>query len=84
MPLYTFIHNLLNALVQIANKMGSQKNSTDRATRLADNLEEANRSAVGGDSIVVLTTLCWLYAVELGMDFEFRNKDEKKRSFRLF
>jgi hypothetical protein len=25
MPLYTFIHNLLNVLVQIANKMGFQK-----------------------------------------------------------
>jgi hypothetical protein len=24
--LYTFIHNLLNVLVQIANKMGLQKN----------------------------------------------------------
>jgi hypothetical protein len=27
MPLYTFIHNLLNVLVQIANKMGLQTNS---------------------------------------------------------
>jgi hypothetical protein len=26
MPLYTFLHNLLNVLVQIANKMGLQKN----------------------------------------------------------
>jgi hypothetical protein len=26
MPLYTFIHNLLNVLVQIENKMGLQKN----------------------------------------------------------
>jgi hypothetical protein len=26
MPLYTFIHSLLNVLVQIANKMGLQKN----------------------------------------------------------
>jgi hypothetical protein len=25
MPLYTFLHNLLNALVQIANKMGVQE-----------------------------------------------------------
>jgi hypothetical protein len=25
MPLYTFLHNLLNALVQIANKMGLQE-----------------------------------------------------------
>jgi hypothetical protein len=25
MPLFTFLHNLLNALVQIANKMGLQK-----------------------------------------------------------
>jgi hypothetical protein len=25
MPLYTFIHSLLNVLVQIANKMGLQK-----------------------------------------------------------
>jgi hypothetical protein len=25
MPLYTFLHNLLNVLVQIANKMGLQK-----------------------------------------------------------
>jgi hypothetical protein len=25
MPLYTFLHNLLNVLVQIANKMGMQK-----------------------------------------------------------
>jgi hypothetical protein len=25
MPLYTFIHNLLNVLAQIANKMGLQK-----------------------------------------------------------
>jgi hypothetical protein len=25
MPLYTFLHNLLNVLVQIANKMGSKK-----------------------------------------------------------
>jgi hypothetical protein len=25
MPLHTFIHNLLNVLVQIANKMGLQK-----------------------------------------------------------
>jgi hypothetical protein len=25
MPLYTFIHNLLNVLVQIANKIGLQK-----------------------------------------------------------
>jgi hypothetical protein len=24
-PLYTFLHNLLNVLVQIANKMGTQK-----------------------------------------------------------
>jgi hypothetical protein len=29
MPLYTFIHNLLIVLVQIANKMGLQKMSTD-------------------------------------------------------
>jgi hypothetical protein len=26
MSMYTFIHNLLNVLVQIANKMGLQKN----------------------------------------------------------
>jgi hypothetical protein len=26
MPLYTFLHNLLNVLVQIANEMGLQKN----------------------------------------------------------
>jgi hypothetical protein len=26
MPLYTFLHNLLNVLVQIANKIGLQKN----------------------------------------------------------
>jgi hypothetical protein len=26
MPLYTFLHNLLNVLIQIANKMGLQKN----------------------------------------------------------
>jgi hypothetical protein len=26
MPLYTFLHNLLNVLVQIANRMGLQKN----------------------------------------------------------
>jgi hypothetical protein len=26
MPLYTFLHSLLNVLVQIANKMGLQKN----------------------------------------------------------
>jgi hypothetical protein len=26
MPLYTFLHNLLNVLVQIASKMGLQKN----------------------------------------------------------
>jgi hypothetical protein len=25
MPMYTFLHNLLNVLVQIANKMGLQK-----------------------------------------------------------
>jgi hypothetical protein len=25
MPLYTFVHNLLNVVVQIANKMGLQK-----------------------------------------------------------
>jgi hypothetical protein len=29
MPLYTFIHNLLNVLVQIANKMGLQKKDYD-------------------------------------------------------
>jgi hypothetical protein len=29
MPLYTFLHYLLNALVQIANKMGLKKNSKD-------------------------------------------------------
>jgi hypothetical protein len=27
MPLYTFLHNLLNVLVQIANKMGLKKNT---------------------------------------------------------
>jgi hypothetical protein len=27
MPLYMFLHNLLNVLVQIANKMGLQKNT---------------------------------------------------------
>jgi hypothetical protein len=27
MPLYTFIRNLLNVLVQIANQMGLQKNN---------------------------------------------------------
>jgi hypothetical protein len=26
MPMYTFLHNLLNVLVQIANKMGLQQN----------------------------------------------------------
>jgi hypothetical protein len=28
MPLYTFLHNLLNVLVQIANKMELQKNAS--------------------------------------------------------
>jgi hypothetical protein len=28
-PLYMFIHNLLNVLVQIANKMGLQKKTSD-------------------------------------------------------
>jgi hypothetical protein len=33
MPLYTFIHNLLTALVQIANKMGLQKKSVTKPTQ---------------------------------------------------
>jgi hypothetical protein len=35
MPLYTFIHNLLNVLVQIANKMGIQKNVAHGRTSLS-------------------------------------------------
>jgi hypothetical protein len=37
MPLYTFIHNLLNVLVQIANKMGLQKNVSRILTSLDSN-----------------------------------------------
>jgi hypothetical protein len=31
MPLYTFIHNLLNVLVQIANRMGLQTNKSQQS-----------------------------------------------------
>jgi hypothetical protein len=40
MPLYTFLHNLLNVLVQIANKMGLQKNM--------DFYQQTHRLFIGG------------------------------------
>jgi hypothetical protein len=36
MPLYTFLHNLLNVLVQIANKMGLQKEKYNAYRKMAE------------------------------------------------
>jgi hypothetical protein len=41
MPLYTFLHSLLNALVQIANKMGLENMKTKKNIKM--NAREAYR-----------------------------------------
>jgi hypothetical protein len=47
MPMYKFLHNLLNVLVQIANKTGLQKKSTGLTVILA---QPKSRMKICGDS----------------------------------
>jgi hypothetical protein len=56
MPLYTFLNNLLNVLVQIANKMGLQMKNF-RVDAVVDKSQAAHVTLRGGDNIYIRTRI---------------------------